>query len=207
MANEIRLNLGSGIYAKRGWINVDKYVADKDFKEASGKFKYAMFEKGAEFVQADIQKMPFPDNYADWAEAHEVLEHMAITEIIPALQEIYRVLKPGGTFIMTCPNFDGLAIDWLRMTTFPEFNLKQYVEIAQTIYGNQAHNGEFHQVPINPQFINYCITAVGFKEGFVGVYRRNTPVKQLGKFSFPKKLRKKGKTIFRNDTIYVEVKK
>lgn len=207
---KIKLNLGCGIYVKRGWVNVDAFLDEEELKAKSGNFKNALFEKGAKFVKADIKDMPFPDDYADLAEAHEVLEHMGIREIIPALKEIYRVLKPGGKFVASCPSFNGLVADWVSMMAFSEFDLERYVNIAETIYGNQAHEGEFHRCPITPEFMDYCLGAAGFRKGGVGLYRKGIATPQIGEFNIPesiKKKHKKKKTVLRNDTIIVEVEK
>lgn len=202
----IKLNLGCGIYVKKGWINVDKYLTEKGLKSKKGEYKNSTFEKGAKFVQADVAKMPFPDNYADLAEAHELLEHLALIEVIPAMKEIYRVLKPGGKFIAHCPSFDGLALDWLDMTVNQDLDLKQYQDIADTIYGNQVHDGEFHKTPFNVKFMNYCLVQAGFVDGVIGVYKKGIKTPKMGEFTIPHDPNR-GKTVLRNDTIYVEVTK
>jgi SAM-dependent methyltransferase len=48
------------------------------------------------------EAMDFPDNYFDVITAIEVIEH--IPDLPAALDEIHRVLKPGGIFGITCPN-------------------------------------------------------------------------------------------------------
>jgi len=48
------------------------------------------------------EAMDFPDNYFDVVTAIEVIEH--IPDLQAALDEIHRVLKPGGAFGITCPN-------------------------------------------------------------------------------------------------------
>lgn len=63
--------------------------------------------------------MPFPDASFDSAMATEVLEHCHDPRII--LGEVYRVLKPGGTFFFTTPFFWSLhevPHDEFRLTPF-----------------------------------------------------------------------------------------
>ena len=52
-------------------------------------------------VQADICNLPFSDQQFDWVVCNHVLEHISNDKI--AMQEIYRVLKPGGTAILQVP--------------------------------------------------------------------------------------------------------
>src|SRR4030042_171054 len=75
------------------------------------------FEK-IKFYQADIRKLPIPDNTFDKVIAVSVIEHIGLklpqvlTDKIPdvsedgdleAVRELARVLKPGGELIMTMP--------------------------------------------------------------------------------------------------------
>jgi SAM-dependent methyltransferase len=52
-------------------------------------------------VKADISDLPFPDNEFDFIICNHVLEH--IPDDTKAMQEIYRVLAPGGTAILQVP--------------------------------------------------------------------------------------------------------
>lgn len=52
--------------------------------------------------QMSAAKLTYPDNTFDLVTAIEVLEH--VDELDQALEEIRRVLKPGGRFALTTPN-------------------------------------------------------------------------------------------------------
>lgn len=52
-------------------------------------------------VKADICDLPFKDNEFDFIICNHVLEH--IPDDTKAMQEIYRILTPGGTAILQVP--------------------------------------------------------------------------------------------------------
>lgn len=63
---------------------------------------YFGVHKKIECRLANISGMPFDDNTFDIITSVSVLEHLPYPEYLLAFNEIYRVLKPGGTFICTC---------------------------------------------------------------------------------------------------------
>lgn len=54
------------------------------------------------FVVGDMHKMPFKNNSFDKAVCSEVLEHLKDDRV--ALAEIYRILKPGGSLMISVPS-------------------------------------------------------------------------------------------------------
>ena len=59
-------------------------------------------------VQADIKNTGLPSGYFDAVVCSEVIEHIKGYEDV--LKEAYRILKPGGTFIVTVPYNEQLKI-------------------------------------------------------------------------------------------------
>ena len=80
-------------------------------------------------VQADICNLPFSDQQFDWVVCNHVLEHISNDKI--AMQEIYRVLKPGGTAILQVP----LRLD---QDTFEDDRITDPKERAQ-VFGQYDH--------------------------------------------------------------------
>jgi ubiquinone/menaquinone biosynthesis C-methylase UbiE len=62
----------------------------------------------ARLVQGVAQELPYPDNSFDWVISTQVLHHLAGVEKKKMLAEMYRVLKPGGTVVVS---------DWGRPAT------------------------------------------------------------------------------------------
>ena len=59
------------------------------------------YEYGAKTIVMDVTSMTFPDNYFDAIICSHVLEH--IRQDRKAMQQLYRVLKPGGWAILNTP--------------------------------------------------------------------------------------------------------
>ncbi|HUH52027.1 MAG TPA: methyltransferase domain-containing protein [Flavobacterium sp.] len=81
-------------------------------------------------VKADICDLPFEDNAFDVILCNHVLEH--IPDDTKAMQELYRVLKPGGMGIFQIPQ------DLTRATTFEDASITDKKERAK-IFGQYDH--------------------------------------------------------------------
>jgi len=81
-------------------------------------------------VKADICNLPFEDNSFDFILCNHVLEH--IPDDTTAMQELYRILKPGGTGIFQIPQ------DLGRETTFEDHTITDPKERAK-IFGQYDH--------------------------------------------------------------------
>ena len=86
----MKLNLGSGRRPMEGYVNVD------------------IQERVNPDLVCDVtQGLPWEDNFFDEVRAHDFLEHIPIGEVIPLMDEIWRVLKPGGVLEHFTPSTDG----------------------------------------------------------------------------------------------------
>jgi SAM-dependent methyltransferase len=81
-------------------------------------------------VKADICNLPFEDNQYDVILCNHVLEH--IPDDTKAMEELYRVLKPGGIGIFQVPQ------DLNRETTFSDDSITNPKERA-AIFGQYDH--------------------------------------------------------------------
>ena len=81
-------------------------------------------------VKADICNLPFEDNQYDVLFCNHVLEH--IPDDTKAMQELYRVLKPGGMAILQIPQ------DLNRAATFSDDSITDEKERA-AIFGQYDH--------------------------------------------------------------------
>lgn len=81
-------------------------------------------------VKADICDLPFQDNSFDFILCNHVLEH--IPDDTRAMQELYRILSPGGTAILQIPQ------DLEREKTFEDNSITSRIERAK-IFGQYDH--------------------------------------------------------------------
>jgi ubiquinone/menaquinone biosynthesis C-methylase UbiE len=71
----------------------------------------------AEIIQGDAREMPFESKSFDLVVCSEVLEHVPDPEL--AIEEIRRVLRPGGFAIITVPNEVNWQIGRAMLLRFP----------------------------------------------------------------------------------------
>lgn len=81
-----------------------------------------LYEAGVDVI-ADICNLPFPANSHDVVLCSMVLEH--IPNDVKAMQEIHRILKPGGKAFITVPLRDGATYENEAITT-PEDREKHF---------------------------------------------------------------------------------
>lgn len=86
-------------------------------------------------------KLPFPDNYFDSISVVEVIEHVPAER--PVLDEVTRVLKKGGTIVITTPH-EGL-LTWIDpgnwKFTFPTFHRWVHLFLLRNRYGYERAFG------------------------------------------------------------------
>lgn len=104
---------------------------------------------GERFTKVDIQhqKYPFPDNQFDVVFSKSVIEHLRDPDYM--VDEIYRILKPGGTFVCLTPSWkhsyrEQFYIDHTHVTPFTRYSLETICELS----GFNAKCSYFYQLPL-----------------------------------------------------------
>jgi SAM-dependent methyltransferase len=85
----VRLNWGCGPCARAGWLNADVRALP-----------------GVD-VPGDIRDgLPLPDDSVAYAVGIHVLQDLSYLDVVPALRELRRVLRPGGVLRLGLPDLD-----------------------------------------------------------------------------------------------------
>jgi SAM-dependent methyltransferase len=114
-------------------------------------------QRGIKVVSCDLNgRWPFQENQFDAVLSSQVIEHVHNTRLFA--EEIFRVLKPGGTAVVASENLCSL-LNWLALTLgYTPFSLMQ---VCGRYLGNPfgLHYGEPHEesLPIeHPAFSGVC---------------------------------------------------
>jgi ubiquinone/menaquinone biosynthesis C-methylase UbiE len=118
-------------YKNLDYIPADKFMAGYDYYE------------GVQDV--DLLDIPFDENHFDYIICNRVLEH--IEEDIKAMEEMYRVLKPGATALLSVP------ID---------FNLKETHESYTSREDRVTYYGQWDHVRMYAGDIKNRLEKIGF---------------------------------------------
>lgn len=110
---KLKLNIGSyTTMFHHGWINMDIL----DMSQFASQHYY-------KFLQHDArERLPFDDDSVDLMFSSHFIEHLTYSDGIKFLKEAYRVMKPGSTFRLLCPDTRELASIYLEqaLSTFDE---------------------------------------------------------------------------------------
>lgn len=95
-----RLDLSKEIMLYAGDIPSDIYLANPNL------YGLSINKADARHILHDItNSYPLPDNSIAAYQAEDVLEHIAIEELVSTIDEIYRILKKGGSFRICMPDY------------------------------------------------------------------------------------------------------
>ena len=75
-----------------------------------------------EYKIGDVQNLQFEDETFDFVISNDFFEHINHQEKINVIKEVYRVLKPGGSFVLSTPNLTYLKIS---------INLKRIIRLLK----------------------------------------------------------------------------
>jgi predicted SAM-dependent methyltransferase len=86
----IKLNLGSGKRKLKDFINIDNRA-----------------ECNPDVICDLSEGIPYEDNTVDEVVAIDFIEHLERQDVLKFMDEVYRVLKPGGKFFHRTPSEEG----------------------------------------------------------------------------------------------------
>lgn len=95
----------------------------------------ARAEKNIEILQVSLAtgvRLPFPDSSFSCISSLAVIEHLEPAGLSGLMQEIYRVLKPGGQMVLTTPH--GFADGILRVMARLNLVSKEEIEEHKSLF-------------------------------------------------------------------------
>ena len=120
----MRIDLGCGRRKREGFVGVDCQALD-----------------GVDVIADCNERLPFDDNVADEVCAFDFLEHLRNDRRIHIMNEIWRILKPGGLFHSATPSTDGRGA-FQDPTHYSFWNENSFVyytdDRARALYGIEA---------------------------------------------------------------------
>ena len=119
----MKLNVGCGNDIKKGWINLD--IAPVN---------------GVDVVH-NIENLPLPfdSNVFDEILCRNILEHV---EYIPVLKELNRILKEGGSLVITVPHFTSVD-NFIDPTHKKMFSWRTFFFFSKQSWQNRSYYFDF----------------------------------------------------------------
>ena len=104
----LKLNLGCGTDVKPGWINIDLALNSPPVFDADSR-------PATIFINHDLRRrIPLARDSCDFIYSSHFFEHVEYDQAIKLMRECYQLLKPGGTFRISLPDFKGACAAYLR---------------------------------------------------------------------------------------------
>lgn len=138
----IRLNLGSGPHPLPEHVNIDLY-APADVKDNAATLRG--YQPGA----------------VDEIRAEHVLEHMGWRDGQRAVNRWYQLLAKGGRLYVTVPDVAMSIRAWLEAY---DNGGNVWGFRSQAIWGDQAHEGEYHRWGYDADSLLRALTSAGFHD-------------------------------------------
>jgi len=151
---------GEGFYLMliKNIYHCDITGIDNDDRILSQAKKWIKDSVDIKIVKGDIDEMEFPDNTFDKVVCSEVLEH--INNDRKAVDELYRVTKPGGILAVTVPN-SNYPLCWDPLNKVREkLNLGHFNPLSEVWGGIWAYD---HKRLYSVDDIVGLLTTAGFK--------------------------------------------
>lgn len=132
--------------------------------------------KNVDVVDLDKDNLPFPDEYFDVVFSKSVIEHVQNTEHY--MNEMYRVLKRGGTLILMAPDWESQYIIFYQDPThIHPYTVKSMDRLLKMSGFRDVKTEKFIQLP--------CVWENNILRGLSCVLRKiGGPVKRIYKNKF-----------------------
>lgn len=143
-----KLNLGSGWDIREGWVNIDMNASHNPD------------------IVADATRLTqIEDNFAGYAVAQDILEHIHRDRCMTALREWNRVLRPGGLLEVRTTD----VIEVVNLMNKPEWsNPDGHNTLLRCMFGTQGYEGDFHLNGFTQIWLTDALVKAGFDVVYIG---------------------------------------
>ncbi len=169
----VRVNVGSALSVAPGWINIDgslnalfagapapvlRYVYKwSGSREYYTREDYCRILRTHRYIHHDVRyPLPFDDNSVDYVYSSHLLEHLFHKDALRLLNEIHRVLKPGGWARICVPDLAH------AIALFADGKTERALEFFFTTCGAGQFNR--HQYMYDSGLLGSALRASGFAE-------------------------------------------
>jgi predicted SAM-dependent methyltransferase len=119
---------------------------------------------GVDIIGSATDLSAVPDASCSHVYGSHVYEHLTYAdEVLRAFHEAYRVLAPGGLFLVAVPDLDAMC----RLFIDPRLTIDERFNVMRLIYGGQTDPWDFHKAGFNAELL----AAYLYNAGFVDVQR------------------------------------
>lgn len=120
-----------------------------------------------DFAVCDIMKLPYEDNSFDIVETISVIEHLQFPNYLMAINELYRVLKPGGVLICTCDISSQKEMKLSSIGAFSAENIKGILRVFKNELLEESKDFEnlsVEQKDIDEFWENHYYDGIGYEK-------------------------------------------
>lgn len=127
--SEIKLNIGAGPTVIEGFTAIDRKLGTEAFP------------------------LDYPDDSVSEIRASHVLEHFGFSDVIKAVEEWKRVLKPGGRMRISVPDFSKISATWEHDPKCPFY-----------LFGGQTDENDFHKSVFDEERLTAYLENAGLEK-------------------------------------------
>ena len=185
---EIKLNLGCGGRPLPGYINIDM----NSIEELKARYPQQIFPDNIEIYNYDIFILPYSDSSVTEIRADSLIEHLSFIEEPKFFHEVKRILRSGGIFQFSTPDFEETIKLWLAakdewkdfyrndpeaITSQHWFGQYSYSTqnrwgyLMAMIFGSQNGEGQFHKNAYTISKIRAILKYLEFEELEISHFR------------------------------------
>lgn len=137
----LRLQIGDGLLPREGWRRI------------------AAAQDGCVDFVGDVRILStFADESCAEILAAHVLQRLPPQDMLPVLNDIYRILAPGGILYLSVPDFEELA----ALFSSSELSNADKFQVMRTMFGTQDTDREMNRIGLGFDFLVDYLADVGF---------------------------------------------